>query len=222
MEHRKYQWKVSWFVQKVFLYKSSPLQRFHHPKFPLVWHEGPIWRMFNPRLVHSTMFNIGLVRIKRWIWMVWQCLLSLSAGGAKKIETQKLNWETKSRVGSLENTTHKPRMSTWSKFFLVCNCFLNFTEGGKVRIDSQKLKWNAQSKIGSLNNVKHVPGGGNVKIFDEKYNSASGQASKSGSSTPGRKASNGGGAPSSCSSVTNDVDQLLEDTKAKLKITNRI
>ena len=30
------------------------------------------------------------------------------AGGEKRIESQKLNWNTSSRVGSLENAKHKP------------------------------------------------------------------------------------------------------------------
>lgn len=36
------------------------------------------------------------------------------------------------------------------------------------QIENQKLDIKAQSKVGSLDNVKHRPGGGDVKIFDDK------------------------------------------------------
>lgn len=38
-----------------------------------------------------------------------------------------------------------------------------------MQIEDQKLEViKAQSKVGSLDNVKHKPGGGEVKIFDDK------------------------------------------------------
>lgn len=87
------------------------------------------------------------------------------AGGERKIESQKLSWNTSSRVGSLDNAKHRPK-------------------GGAVRVSTQKLEWNVKSKVGSLDNVKHAPGGGNVKIFDEKYSSGKASATHSGSTTP--------------------------------------
>lgn len=36
------------------------------------------------------------------------------------------------------------------------------------QIENQKLEFKAQSKVGSLDNVKHRPGGGDIKIFDDK------------------------------------------------------
>lgn len=36
------------------------------------------------------------------------------------------------------------------------------------QIENQKLEFKAQSKVGSMDNVKHKPGGGDVKIFDDK------------------------------------------------------
>lgn len=36
------------------------------------------------------------------------------------------------------------------------------------QIENQKLEFKAQSKVGSLDNVKHKPGGGEIKIFDDK------------------------------------------------------
>lgn len=37
-----------------------------------------------------------------------------------------------------------------------------------LQIENQKLEFKAESKVGSLSNVKHKPGGGDVKIFDDK------------------------------------------------------
>jgi microtubule-associated protein tau len=37
-----------------------------------------------------------------------------------------------------------------------------------LQIENQKLEFKAQSKVGSLANVKHKPGGGDIKIFDDK------------------------------------------------------
>ena len=36
------------------------------------------------------------------------------------------------------------------------------------QIINQKLDIKAESKVGSLENVKHRPGGGDIKIFDDK------------------------------------------------------
>jgi hypothetical protein len=59
----------------------------------------------------------------------------------------KLAWNAKSKVGSLDNATHKPG-------------------GGDKKIESVKLdfKDKAKPKIGSKENVKHQPGGGVVKV----------------------------------------------------------
>merc|ERR1719516_863107 len=40
--------------------------------------------------------------------------------------------------------------------------------GGNVKIHNDKLEVQATSRIGSLANVKHRPGGGDKKIFDDK------------------------------------------------------
>lgn len=37
-----------------------------------------------------------------------------------------------------------------------------------IQIEDQKVDIRAQSKVGSLDNMKHRPGGGEVKIFDDK------------------------------------------------------
>lgn len=60
---------------------------------------------------------------------------------------QKLQWNAKSKIGSLENTTHKPK-------------------GGEKKIETIKLdfKEKAKSKVGSKDNIKHQPGGGDVKV----------------------------------------------------------
>lgn len=58
-----------------------------------------------------------------------------------------------------------------SRKFLACRCY--FTTGEcrgicLLQIENQKLEFKAQSKVGSLANVKYKPGGGDVKIFDDK------------------------------------------------------
>jgi microtubule-associated protein tau len=64
-----------------------------------------------------------------------------------QIQQVKLAWNAKSKVGSLENATHKPG-------------------GGDKKIETVKLdfKEKAKPKIGSKENVKHQPGGGAVKV----------------------------------------------------------
>lgn len=60
---------------------------------------------------------------------------------------QKLQWSAKSKIGSLDNASYKPK-------------------GGDKKIESVKLdfKEKAKSKVGSKDNIKHVPGGGDVKV----------------------------------------------------------
>lgn len=36
------------------------------------------------------------------------------------------------------------------------------------QIENQKLEFKASSKVGSMDNVKYKPGGGDIKIFDDK------------------------------------------------------
>lgn len=64
-----------------------------------------------------------------------------------QIQSVKLQWNAKPKVGSLENKTHKPG-------------------GGDKKIESIKLdfKDKAKPKIGSKDNIKHTPGGGAVKV----------------------------------------------------------
>jgi len=59
----------------------------------------------------------------------------------------KLQWNAKSKVGSLDNTTYKPG-------------------GGDKKIETVKLdfKDKAKPKVGSKDNAKHVPGGGAIKV----------------------------------------------------------
>lgn len=59
----------------------------------------------------------------------------------------KLQWNAKSKVGSLDNATYKPG-------------------GGDKKIETVKLdfKDKAKPKVGSKENAKHVPGGGTVKV----------------------------------------------------------
>ncbi|XP_045465490.1 translation initiation factor IF-2-like isoform X2 [Harmonia axyridis] len=102
-------------------------------------------------------------------------------GGEKKIISQKLQWNAKPKVGSLDNATHKP-VSSGKKIETIK---LDFKEkakpkvgskdnmkhtpgGGDIKIETKKLDFNVQSKVGSLDNVKHKPKGGDKKIFDDK------------------------------------------------------
>ncbi|XP_065218996.1 MATH and LRR domain-containing protein PFE0570w isoform X2 [Planococcus citri] len=116
-------------------------------------------------------------------------------GGDKKITQVKLQWSAKSKIGSLENATHKPGGGDKK----IESVKLDFKDkakpkvgskdnikhvpgGGTVKkttdvvdaksttsnIEDQKLDIKAQSKVGSLDNVKHRPGGGDKKIFDDK------------------------------------------------------
>ncbi|XP_070852944.1 microtubule-associated protein tau isoform X5 [Drosophila suzukii] len=68
-------------------------------------------------------------------------------GGEKKIVTTKLQWNAKSKIGSLENAAHKPG-------------------GGDKKIETLKMdfKDKAKPKVGSTANVKHQPGGGDIKF----------------------------------------------------------
>lgn len=64
-----------------------------------------------------------------------------------QIQSVKLQWNAKPKVGSLENKTHKPG-------------------GGDKKIETVKLdfKDKAKPKIGSKDNIKHTPGGGAIKV----------------------------------------------------------
>lgn len=61
---------------------------------------------------------------------------------------------------------------------------LLITGGGDLKVLSQKLEWKVSPRVGSLDNVKHKAGGGQVQIFDEKYNRASRSSSQVRSQTP--------------------------------------
>lgn len=64
-----------------------------------------------------------------------------------QIEHKKLQWNVSSKVGSLDNASHKPK-------------------GGEKKIETIKLdfKDKAKPKVGSKDNIKHQPGGGDVKV----------------------------------------------------------
>ncbi|XP_058467848.1 microtubule-associated protein tau isoform X2 [Malaya genurostris] len=115
-------------------------------------------------------------------------------GGDKKIITTKLQWNARSKIGSLENTSHKPgggdkKIETLKTDFkdrakskIGSKDNIGYQPGGgdvkpgsaavvekkRRAIVNQKLDIKAESKVGSLENVKHKPGGGDIKIFDDK------------------------------------------------------
>lgn len=105
----------------------------------------------------------------------------VSKGGDKKIMSTKLQWNARSKIGSLENANHKPgggdkKIETLKTDFkdrakskVGSKDNLGYQPGGgDIKIVNQKLDIKAESKVGSLENVKHKPGGGDIKIFDDK------------------------------------------------------
>lgn len=101
-------------------------------------------------------------------------------GGEKKIFSHKLTWNAKSKIGSLENTSHKPgggdkRIVEVKTDFTRARSKVGSRDniqhkpgGGDVKILDQKIEIKAAPKVGSLDNVTHKPGGGEKKIFDDK------------------------------------------------------
>lgn len=93
-------------------------------------------------------------------------------------------------------------------------------EGGSVKVVTQKLEWNVKSKVGSLDNVKHVPGGGSVKIFDEKYSSSTmsqNSSARSGHTTPSTNTT----PMNSNRGNHNQVEDLLKETQEKLTLKSK-
>lgn len=87
-----------------------------------------------------------------------------------QIPTQKLQWNAKSKIGSLENAAHKPTggdvkvNSIYTHLPTVANL------PHRVQIFNEAPKFNVSSKIGSLDNANHVPGGGSLKVsVDHKH-----------------------------------------------------
>ncbi|XP_055699758.1 microtubule-associated protein tau isoform X3 [Phlebotomus papatasi] len=84
----------------------------------------------------------------------------------------------KSKIGSLENATHKPgggRVKIESKKVeikaaprIAAKNDAYVPGGGDKKIVQTKLQWSAKSKIGSLENAHHKPGGGDKKIESQK------------------------------------------------------
>lgn len=56
-------------------------------------------------------------------------------------------------------------------------------------METRKLDWKVNSKIGSLDNVKHRPGGGTIKIFNERYGTSRSSSEARTSSTAARSPS---------------------------------
>ncbi|XP_052865997.1 basic proline-rich protein [Anopheles cruzii] len=80
----------------------------------------------------------------------------------------------KSKIGSLENTSHKPgggnvKIET-KKIDIKASARIEakndayMPKGGDKKIINNKLQWVAKPKIGSLDNAAHKPGGGDKKI----------------------------------------------------------
>lgn len=74
----------------------------------------------------------------------------MCAFATEQIIHNKLQWEAKSKIGSLENANHKPG-------------------GGDKKIESIKAEFKdkAKPRVGSKDNVGYTPGGGDVKVSFE-------------------------------------------------------
>ena len=72
-------------------------------------------------------------------------------GGDVQIINENLNWDTKPKVGSLDNVSHTPRAPT-------------------KKIVHEPTRWQAASKVGSLENKDYQPPSSNVAIVDTKLN----------------------------------------------------
>uniref|UniRef100_A0A182PGS4 Microtubule-associated protein n=1 Tax=Anopheles epiroticus TaxID=199890 RepID=A0A182PGS4_9DIPT len=80
----------------------------------------------------------------------------------------------KSKIGSLENTSHKPgggnvkietkKIDIKAAPRIEAKNDAYVPKGGDKKIISTKLQWNAKPKIGSLENASHKPGGGDKRI----------------------------------------------------------
>jgi len=117
-------------------------------------------------------------------------------GGDKKVESKKLEWNASSKVGSLAHANYKPG-------------------GGDKKIITQKVDFkNVQSKVGSKENLKHKPGGGNLKIASEKLDFKAKAASKVGSLDNAKHKPGGG-------NVAIKSEKLLFKDKAAPKIHSR-
>ena len=69
-----------------------------------------------------------------------------------QITTTKLEWNAKSKIGSLQNAAYKPG-------------------GGDKKIETVKLdfKEKAKPKVASTINITHKPGGGGVKVTSQNF-----------------------------------------------------
>ncbi|GAB0086787.1 Microtubule-associated protein [Sergentomyia squamirostris] len=84
----------------------------------------------------------------------------------------------KSKIGSLENATHKPgggnvkietkKVEIRAAPRIAAKNDAYMPRGGDKKIVQNKLQWSAKSKIGSLENAHHKPGGGDKKIESQK------------------------------------------------------
>ncbi|XP_055614818.1 microtubule-associated protein tau [Toxorhynchites rutilus septentrionalis] len=80
----------------------------------------------------------------------------------------------KSKIGSLENTSHKPggghvkietkKLDIKAGSRIEAKNDTYVPKGGDKKIVTTKLQWSAKPKIGSLDNAHHKPGGGDRKI----------------------------------------------------------
>ena len=94
-----------------------------------------------------------------------------------------INKQVGSKVGSLENISHKPsggskkifseKVDFKAKASSKIGSLENIShkpKGGNKRVETHKLEFKAEAKVGSLENLKHKPAGGDKKIPTQKLN----------------------------------------------------
>uniref|UniRef100_A0A1B6JRW9 Microtubule-associated protein n=1 Tax=Homalodisca liturata TaxID=320908 RepID=A0A1B6JRW9_9HEMI len=139
----------------------------------------------------------------------------------------------KSKIGSLQNTTHKPgggnikienRKLDWrAEPRIAAKNDAYQPGGGDKKIQQVKLQWNAKSKIGSLENATHKPGGGEKKIENVKLDFKDKAKPKVGSKDNIKHTPGGGNikTPSqdgSAEANSGDIEDHKLDVKAQSKI----
>lgn len=103
-------------------------------------------------------------------------------GGNVKILDKSIDLSNvKSKCGSLENANYTPKRSEVKILNKKMDLSHIKSKDGRrsmqnkeftgtksnVKIFNEKISWESDSKVGSLENAKHIPGGGDVKIYDE-------------------------------------------------------
>ncbi|XP_031336389.1 microtubule-associated protein 4-like isoform X3 [Photinus pyralis] len=139
----------------------------------------------------------------------------------------------KSKIGSLENATHKPGggnikieskkidfSTTSSRVTAKNDTYL--PGGGDKKIQQQKLNWSAKSKVGSLENTTHKPKGGDKKIDIVKLDFKENAKSKVGSKDNIKHVPGGGDVKSESEHKLEEIRRDIETKKVDIKVQSKI